>query len=161
MPELDDEVKTWFFEMCQAFREAKMVVSDTGAKESVRIDLPQHLQSQFKTTKQFATIQYMGGSTRKPKYYDNIEIRFYAEVLDALSVTSIVESRKSMQHKEWNGPNPYYRYNIIDDYDFIRYVKPILVEIKAVLSEGMGGIFDNLPEPGVPLSIKELPRYVR
>jgi len=159
MPQIDEEVKEWFMDMCQGFADAKMVVQDKGAKESATIFLPVFLQKEFEWNKQFATVQYMGGSTIKSSHYDTFEIRFYREGLERAGIEDIVEIKRTMRKQEWNGPNPYYRYNIYDIDDFNKYVKPILLDIYKRLCERLGEIYSNALTEEVPISLRELPRY--
>lgn len=153
MPIIDEEVKTWFLQMCKDFAASGFVVTDIGSKESVRIDLPETLLNEVGYSYQFATIQYMGCSRSKPSNYDSIEVRFYAEGLKQTGLISAVHERKSLRKQQWNGPNPYYHYNVSDYYEFERYVKPILDDAKSQFE------IQSLLKNEVPQTLFELPRY--
>ena len=158
---IDDDIRRYFVNICRDFSDIGMIVIDPDRTESVQISFPKELEDRFGYQNQFATVQYMGDSRKKPYAFKHFEIRFYARALRAAGLLPFVEARTSLRHHKWNGggDKEYYAYAGITWYsEFETYVNPILTDMARHLAETACPVYTNLPRPELPATLKELPR---
>ena len=158
---IDDDIRRYFVNICRDFSDIGMIVIDPDRTESVQISFPKELEDRFGYQNQFATVQYMGDSRKKPYAFKHFEIRFYAGALRAAGLLPFVEARKSLRRHEWNGggDKEYYAYKDITWYsEFETYVKPILTDMAQHLTETAGPAYTSVSRPDLPTTLMELPR---
>ena len=161
MKPIDDDDRQTFVRICQDFIDIGMTVTDKGMTESVPIFFPKELADRLDYQKQFATVQYMGDSRRKPYAFKHFEIRFYVGAFRAAGLLPFVEARTSLRRHEWNGggDKEYYAYADITWYsEFETYVKPILTDMAQHLTETAGPAYTSVSRPDLPTTLMELPR---
>ena len=158
---IDDDTRRDFVRICQDFIDIGMTVIDKGMTESVPIFFPKELAERLDYQNQFATVQYMGDSRKKPYAFKYFEIRFYARALRVAGLRPFVEARTSLRYHKWNGGGhkEYYAYADITWYsEFETYVKPILTDMAQHLTETAGPAYTSVSRPDLPTTLMELPR---
>ena len=159
MAEIDMDVRDWFCRICREFADLRLIVIDSGQKESIAFEFPMEWRGLF-GNKQVATVQYMGATSKKPLAYENVEVRFYREPLQRAGLWDIVEQAGATSAKvmKENGKNTYCAYKLPEEYFYDRYVGPILEKIAKSLMIRPELKLEELPVCEIPQSIYELPR---
>jgi hypothetical protein len=160
VPSIDAAGRELFWKICNEFADLKLKVDDAGRKESAQVYFPCELKIKTGYDKQVATVQYMGSSSKRPFYYRTIEIRFYLNPFRKVNGDTVIEKHTAYQNIKQNGNDPYVHYNIVDATEFTNYIRPLFQELSHKFREVFGNMYDKIPRPDVPESLKELPRYI-
>lgn len=145
---LDQDVKIWFFKMCEDFVALRFKI--TIQDHSVAFDFPEEWHGFF-GNKQPTTLQYVG---LKKNQFEAVAVRFYVEPLTRASLWELVKHGKPYS----NEPNSYRECKLYEEYDYNRLIKPILVQMEKVLCANPATRFSELPVVQVPLKVYELPK---